>query len=196
MPLKIKYNAPVIISYTLVSFFVVLAIISLEANSSKSSSLGSISYYFSVGGNFDFKNPVSYFRLFSHIFGHIDWNHFFNNFMFILLIGPILEEKYGSNKLILMILVTALISGIIQTLFFSSGLLGASGVLFMMIILVSMSNFKDGEIPITFIFVIFLYLGKEFVEMFSFQASNISHSTHIIGGICGAIFGFLEGPKK
>lgn len=194
--MKVKYNAPVIISYTIFCFFIIIAILSLDVGAGNKEKPGYLSYLFSVGGAFDFSNPICYFRLISHIFGHADFGHFIGNFTLILLIGPILEEKYGSKKLILMILVTALIAGIIQSVFFNSWLLGASGVLFMMIILVSMSNFKDGEIPITFILVMTLYLGKEFIEIFSFKAENISHSTHIIGGICGAIFGFLEGPKK
>lgn len=193
--MKIKYNAPVIITFTLICFFVILTIMSAGLDFSNNAKHGSITYYFSVGGSFDFYNPTSYFRLISHIFGHSSFSHFFNNFMLIMLIGPILEEKYGTKKLILMILVTAFVAGIVQTIFFSSWLLGASGVLFMMIILVSMSNFKNGEIPITFLLVMCLYLGKEFIEIFS-DRSNISHSTHIIGGLCGAIFGFLEGPKK
>ena len=34
-------------------------------------------------------------------FAHMDWMHFIGNFSIILLIGPILEEKYSSRFLLL-----------------------------------------------------------------------------------------------
>ena len=40
-------------------------------------------------------NPLTYVRLFTHALGHADWKHFSNNFLYILLIGPMIEEKYG-----------------------------------------------------------------------------------------------------
>lgn len=192
----LKNNSPVIIIYALICFVIVLLIMTLEGSKAGEQSIGPISMTFSVGGPFSFTNPYSYFRLFSHIFGHINFGHFFNNFMLILLVGPILEEKYGGNKLLFMMLGTALITGIYQTLFFSTGLMGASGIAFMMIVLISMSNFKSGEIPITFLLVTFLYLGKEILDAISPQNDQISHSAHIIGGICGGFFGFLSRSKK
>ena len=194
--MRLKYNSPVIISYTLICCIVSILITTLDGDTSVTQKIGPIGQIFSVGGDFDFSNPISYFRIFSHIIGHINLMHFFNNFMLILLIGPILEEKYGSNKLLLMILSTAIITGIIQTLFFGSLLLGASGIAFMMIVLISMSNFKSGEVPITFLLIAFLYLGKEVLESFSVQKDSVSHFAHITGGICGGIFGFIDSSKK
>ena len=40
-----------------------------------------------------------------------------NNFLYILLIGPMIEEKYGSRNLIIMIALEALITGIINNIF-------------------------------------------------------------------------------
>ena len=50
-------------------------------------------------------------------------------------------------------------------LFFSTGLLGASGLVFMMIILVSASDLKRGEIPITMILAMLRKLW--FIAFFS-----------------------------
>jgi membrane associated rhomboid family serine protease len=105
-----------------------------------------------------------------------------------------LEEKYGSNNLLTMMFLTALITGILNVVFFSSGLLGASGIVFMMILLSSMTNLRQGKIPLTFVLVVFLFLGKEVLSIF--QNNNISEFAHIVGGICGAIFGFMGGAKK
>jgi membrane associated rhomboid family serine protease len=101
-----------------------------------------------------------------------------------------LEENYGSITLLVMILITALATGILNVLLFNSYLMGASGVVFMMILLSSFTNFSQGEIPLTFILVLILYMG---VQIFlSFEQDNISQFAHIIGGLCGSFFGFLR----
>lgn len=144
--------------------------------------------FFVVGNTLDIQNPVSIFTLFSHVLGHANWGHLLGNLTFILLVGPIVEEKYGSKRLLTMILLTALITGLLNVLFFNSGLLGASGVVFMLILLSSFTNVRSGEIPLTFIVVALLFIGKEILD--SVQNDNISQFAHIIGGICGSVFGF------
>jgi len=181
--MKIKYNAPVILSFALCSTAVVL--------------IGQIVGYqfvlrfFSVPGSgegFRFLS-LNMPRLVSHAIGHSGWAHLLGNFTFILLIGPILEEKYGSGPLFLMMVVTALATGILNVLFFPSGLMGASGIVFMLILLISFTNIKVGEIPLTFILVVLLFLIKEILNMF--ESNNISEFAHILGGLFGALFGFL-----
>jgi membrane associated rhomboid family serine protease len=126
--------------------------------------------------------------------GHANWTHLVSNFSVILLIGPILEEIYGSLALLLMILITALVTGVLNILFFPSNLLGASGVVFMMILLASFTNFSKGEIPLTFILILALYLGRELFT--SFQDNRISEFAHIAGGFCGSLFGFFRVPGR
>ncbi|MBN1463558.1 MAG: rhomboid family intramembrane serine protease, partial [Paludibacteraceae bacterium] len=116
------------------------------------------------------------------------------NLMLMLLIGPVLEEKYGSKKMLLMIIITAITTGITHKLLFSSGLWGASGIVFMLIILISFTNLKSGKIPLTFILVLIVYFGKEFVTMT--QTDNISQFAHIFGGICGGAYGFIINKNK
>jgi membrane associated rhomboid family serine protease len=105
-----------------------------------------------------------------------------------------LEENYGSSSLLTMIVITALVTGVLNVLFFRSPLMGASGVVFMMILLSSFTNFSHGEIPLTFILVLILYMG---VQLFSsFGSDNVSQFAHIAGGLCGSFFGFLHPPKR
>ena len=153
---------------------------------------------FTIYPVFDLANPLWYMRLFSHAMGHGSWAHLAGNFTLILLIGPILEEKYGSRDLFFMILVTALVTGILQIAFFDKALLGASGVAFMLILLSSYTNSRGGGIPLTFILVVILFLGKEVISALDLTDSdNISQFAHIIGGVLGGTFGFfLEGGAK
>ena len=111
------------------------------------------------------------------------------NIMLILVIGPLLEEKYGSADMIFLIVSTAIITGVVHFIFFPHVmLLGASGVAFAMILLASFTSIKDGSIPLTFILVFVLYIGEQVYDAI-FVSDNISHLTHIIGGIIGAYFG-------
>lgn len=45
-------------------------------------------------------SPLFYVRLFGHVLGHASWDHFTGNILLILVIGPMIEEKYGSKKII------------------------------------------------------------------------------------------------
>ncbi|MBF0433041.1 MAG: rhomboid family intramembrane serine protease [Fibrobacteria bacterium] len=178
--MKMRYNLPVFLTYTLLSAMVMLV---------SDVTGGAVGQgYFAVYPTMDFISPLSYWRLISHIAGHRDWMHLLGNFSFILLIGPILEEKYGSWKLLQMILITAIITAILNILLFSTGLMGASGIVFMFIILSSFTNFRSGDVPLTFILIILLFLTKEVQG--ALKSDNISQFAHILGGIIGSAFGF------
>jgi membrane associated rhomboid family serine protease len=176
--MNIKFNAPITllfaISCTLIFFL-------------DKSTLGSLMPMFTAHPILD-GNPLTYLTLVSHCLGHASMDHLLGNLTFILLLGPIIEEKYGSQRLLMMILVTALITGLVNFFLFKMALLGASGIVFMMILLVSFTNVKAGQIPVTFILVALLFVGKEVIK--SAEVNNIAESAHIIGGICGAFFGF------
>ena len=111
--------------------------------------------------------------------------------LMLLIVGPPLEEKYGGKKLVLTMAITALVSGLVQFIFFpGSALLGASGIVFMMIVLLSMTDMRSGRIPVTLILVLIFYIGREAVNGFALK-DNVSQITHIVGGACGAVAGFI-----
>ncbi|MFK7922772.1 MAG: rhomboid family intramembrane serine protease [Bacteroidia bacterium] len=186
--MRIEYNSPTVLTFTVIS--TILLVI-------QSFSPINVMEYFTVISVWDFADPLWYFRLFSHVLGHADWNHLMGNFTFILLLGPILEEKYGSKDILFMIIVTAFVTGILHIIMASifgdpntlEGLTGASGIVFMMILLSSIVNSKSGGIPITFVLVVALFLGKEVFNSVTAE-DNISQLAHIIGGIMGGMFGF------
>lgn len=180
--MKLTYNAPATLSFALVSA-IVLALDQLTG-------MRITEGLFSVDASMNPSDPLDYLRLFTHVLGHADWNHLMANLAFILLLGPILEEKYGSGTLLLMMVVTALVTGILNVLFLPTGLLGASGIVFMMILLVSFTNFRKGEIPLTFILIVVLYLARELIS--AFQSDSVSQLAHIAGGLVGSLFGFLR----
>jgi membrane associated rhomboid family serine protease len=177
--MRIRYNAPVILTFTLVSTGVLI----VDQILNGFTEAFFVSYPTFSGSILDF------LRLFTHVIGHQSWLHLMSNFSFILLIGPVLEEKYRSAALLMMILVTALVTGILNVLFFSTGLMGASGIVFMLILLSSFTNIRAGEIPLTFVLIVVLFLAREFID--ALAQDNVSQFAHIIGGVCGGLFGFL-----
>lgn len=181
--MKLTFNSPVVLIFSFICAGVyMLSTINIGNN------------YFVVFPEWSLSNPAWYFRVFSHTMGHASVEHLMGNMALFLLIGPIVEEKYGSKNLLIMMLTTALVTGLIHIMFFNVPLLGASGIVFMLILLVSLVNFKNKEIPLTFILIVVIFIGKEL--MGTFAEDNISHSTHIIGGIVGAGFGFALAGKK
>ncbi|NCN05642.1 MAG: rhomboid family intramembrane serine protease [Spirochaetales bacterium] len=183
--MRISYNAPVTLTFSLLAGLILL----LDSTVLPGITLG----LFAVGPSMNPANPLDWVRLFSHVLGHSGWDHLMSNISFILLLGPILEEKYGSGNLLIMFLVTALITGLLNVLLLSSGLLGGSGIVFMMIMLTSLVNFRAGEIPLTFIAIIVLYISRELIQAFS--SDEVSQFAHLIGGATGSLFGFLR-PKR
>lgn len=177
--MKIEYNAPIILTYALLASIILLV----------QQLFFDIMPLFTVYPEVSFTDPVWYFRLFSHALGHGDWNHLVSNFTIILLVGPILEEKYGSRDLLIMIVVTAFVIGLLQVFFFSTALLGASGIAFMLILLASYTRTRSGGIPLSFLLIVLLFLGKEIYQ--SFDEDQVSQFAHIIGGVLGGVFGFI-----
>ena len=185
--LRLQYNAPVVLTFSLLSLGAL--ILGMLTGG------GSTRLLFCVY-RAPLTDPLTYVRMFTHVLGHANYTHFIGNIMLLLVIGPPLEEKYGSRRLLGCIALTALISGLVQYLLFpSSALLGASGIVFMMIVLSSLAGMRAGEEPLTLVLVVLLYLGGEVVDAVTTRDS-VSQLTHIVGGLCGAVLGFSMGRSR
>lgn len=181
---KIQYNAIVILSY----FFICLVILILD----KLVQGRLVNNLFSTGRNDSLLNPLTYFKLISHSLGHSSWDHLYNNFLKILLIGPLIEEKYGSLNLLIMIILTSLIIGIINRIFSKNRILGASGIAYMLIVLCSFVNIESGKIPITVVLIILFFVVDEIINLLKRKKDGISHLGHVTGAICGILLGILS----
>ena len=175
--LRIQYNSPVVLSFALLSLLALL--------------LGQLTGGWTTRALFCvYRAPLTYVRMVGHVLGHFGYAHYMGNMTLLLVIGPPLEEKYGSRRLLGCILFTALASGLVQFIFFpGTALLGASGIVFMMIVLSSLAGMREGAIPLTLILVVLIYLGGEIVDAVTVR-DNVSQLTHIVGGLCGAGLGF------
>ena len=185
----IQYNAPTTLNFAIISFIVlVLGIATRGASTMK---------FFCV-----YRSPLTelltYPRFFTHVLGHSSFAHYSGNITLMLVLGPTLEERYGSRTLLKAIFITAFISGLLQwVLFPGTALLGASGIVFMMILMASLGGMRSGGIPLTLILVFVIYVGGEIYNGIT-AADNVSQLAHVIGGICGAVLGMgmRSDPKK
>ena len=184
--IKVSMNAPVILLFT----FLCLLALCLGALTNGASNRLLFSVYRS-----SLKSPLTYVRLFTHVLGHSSLSHLYGNICMILVIGPLLEEKYGSSDMAFVILTTALVTGLVNFIFFPhTALLGASGVVFAMILLSSFGSFEEGTLPLTFLLVAALYLGQQLYDGI-FVRDNVSNLTHIVGGGVGAFLGYRMNRK-
>jgi GlpG protein len=178
---RITFNAPVVLGIVAISFIATL----LGYLTGGITSRVLFTTYRSA-----IWSPMTWIRAFTHIFGHADWAHFVGNMSYLLLLGPMLEEKYGSKTLAGVVAVTAFSTSLVNYILFPDVMLcGASGVVFAFILLSSFTSFKQGEIPLTFILVAVFYIGQQVLEGL-FVRDSISNLSHIVGGIVGGILGY------
>lgn len=179
--IRISFNAPAVLW-----FAIICAVATLLNYLTKGAANQVIfsTYHSSLG------SPLTYLRFVTHVFGHADWAHLVGNMTYLLLLGPMLEEKYGSKTLVEVIVITAVVTAVANYIFFPMvGLCGASGVVFAFILMSPFTSFKEGEIPLTFILVAAFFIGREIIDGI-FVTDQISNLAHIIGGIVGGLIGY------
>lgn len=179
--MRITFNSPVVLTYTIVCvvFFLINTYLVAGFNN-----------HIALSPNFDW-NLHTYLTF---VLGHANLDHIMGNMAFVLLLGPLLEWKYGSKNLLILMVITAVVTGVLNKLFFNTGLIGASGIVFLFIVLSSFTNYTKGTIPLTFVLVFLLFVGKEIMSVY--KTDNISQFAHIIGGVIGGVSGFVIKLKK
>ena len=185
--LRITFNSPLVLGFSIACAAVTLL---GSLTGEKSTALLFSTYQAPLS------DPLVYLRLFTHVLGHSGLAHLVGNLAYILLLGPALEEKYGWKNLLTVILVAAFVTGAVHNLLFPRTiLLGASGIAFSFILLTSFTEFREGEIPLTFILVAVIYLGQQIWDGLTVR-DNVSNLSHIIGGLVGSGAGYLLNRKK
>lgn len=185
--MRITFNAPVVLSIVAISF------VATVLNYITSGSAGMLLF---MTYHSPLLSPMTWIRLFTHIFGHADWSHFIGNMSYLLLLGPMLEEKYSSRVILEIVIVTALVTGLVNYILFpGTALCGASGVVFAFMLLSSFTSFHEGEIPLTFILVAVLFIGQQIWEGIMVQ-DDVSNMAHIVGGMIGGIVGYGINKKS
>ncbi len=180
--LRLSYNAPAVLTF----FFLCVAAQGLCEIFGEP-----LRRLFMVSRGLVSWNPLTWLRLVTHVIGHAGWDHLFGNMMLFLILGPMIEEKYGSANTVFVILAAALATGLTYVIFFpGTAVLGASGVVFAFIILASITGFREKTIPLTFILVAALYIGQQVYNAVT-QDNHVAELSHIVGGAVGGSLGFV-----
>ncbi len=183
----ITFNSPLILGFVFAGFAVMLL---------GTVTGGAVTQLLFTTWHSPLTSPLTYLRLFTHVLGHNGWDHYIGNMAYILLLGPMLEEKYGTKRILGAMLITAVVTGLVNyILFWNVALCGASGIVFAFILLTSFTSFKEGELPLTFILVFVIYIGQQIFEGV-FVNDNVSNLSHIIGGLIGAVVGYRFNRKS
>lgn len=181
---NITVEAPVVVGYCLIC--VVIHVLN-------STILPGLSLFLGVDSHFSIRNPIHYARLFSHVFAHSSLSHLKGNMTYLLLVGPSAEAYFGSKAIFKVIQYVTLSSALSHLVLgkANSRQLGASGVVFAVIMLNSLVSAKTGRIPVSFVLIVILYLGEELLKLF-FGIDGVSHHAHLVGGVVGTAVGFRQ----
>ena len=126
----------------------------------------------------------TYICLITHAIGHADWDHFSRCFLMTFLMGPLIEEKYGSTTFLVMLLVTAVITGLVNIVFTTRGCIGSTCIVYMLIALSSCVNLRENKIPLTLVMIMIFYVVDEIRKLIFKKNDGISHIGHVTGAIC------------
>ena len=192
LKLKFEYDSPVMLTFA----FLTLIIFILDTFAFKGKLKDTWLFTPTAAGGafpFSFSDFPSILRLFIHVFGYDEASVLICNLIFILLLGPAMEERYGSVIIGIMIFVSALFSGVLNACFCQNAVCGAEPVVFMLILLWTMMQLSRSKISASAIAVIAL-----FVTMLVFRKNPnglVGLIVTIAGGLCGSLFAFLTSPK-
>ena len=192
LKLKFEYDSPVMLSFAFLTLIILL--LDTFAFKGKLKNFWLLTPTTAAGAfPFAFSDFPSILRLFIHIFGYSDISLLVCNLIFILLLGPQMEERYGSVIIGIMIFVAALFSGVLNACFCQNAVCGAEPVVFMLILLWTMMQLSRSKISASAIAVIAL-----FVAMLIFRKNPngvVGLVVTVAGGLCGSLFAFLTSPK-
>ena len=206
---RFLYDSPVSLSIVIASLLIFI----LDSLAFKGSLIQAA---FTCHGNsasdipFNFSSPVEYIRLITYALGNYSWESLLISSIFILLLGPLMEERYGSVMLAVMMAISTFVAGVLNACLIPQDLKGQSAIVFMLILLSVLTTLEKKEIPLSWILLFVTYLAQQmhFAAMnfttgtrlsdfafISFMQKNVGTFTLLAAGITGTLFGFLVAPK-
>jgi rhomboid protease GluP len=172
---RIEFNAPVMVCYALAA--VTATILPVQGK-------------LAIHGPIRLLDGDFLLSLFTWTLAHGGMTHLLSNFVVILLAGPLLEDRFGSLRMLGVLVTASVLVGLAHCILDPRGaLIGASGTVFCLIMLTAMLAGQSGTIPLTMLLVATLYLGRELAGLFA--NDGISQTAHILGGVLGVMLGLV-----
>lgn len=135
--------------------------------------------------------PTHWVRTVTHVFAHSSLPHIKGNMGMLMLVGPSVENEFGSENLAKIMLAVAVSSWFAHVLAGreNSVQLGASGVVFALILLNSLVSATVGTVPLSFVITAIIWVSEELYLLF-FGKDGVSHHAHLTGAIVGTLAGY------
>lgn len=143
---------------------------------------------------FSFKGAASYFRILCYSFSAVSWEVLITNILFVYLLGPAMEEKYGSVILAIMMLVAAVFSGVLNSCFCKAGIQGCASIIYLLVFISFFTSFTNRKLSINFVLILALFIAREFLIKNPNGIAGVG--VNFAGGICGSLLAFLAIPRR
>ncbi len=186
--LQLVFNSPVIVISALLSIVVLILHNSVVPNLIEiacSSNTAPLTEH-----AFNPINPLHYIRLFTLIFGHYTMQSLCLNLVIILLLGPRVEERFGSVLVMVMFAITSFVTGILSALFLQNPICGLDGIAMLLVILTLFECANLKEISFNYLILLVLLFVNSIV--LSVQQNYYGILLHYLGSLCAGSFGFLD----
>ena len=189
--IKLNYDAPVTIIFTLLS--VLLFVLDWFLLKNKLNSTILLTPTCDGEFQFSFKSFFSYLRLFLYVFGTGDALSFFAKLVIVSLIGSRMEERYGSMVIGIMIFVATIFTGVLAACCCKLPFAGSDAVVFMLILLDMLFHISKKSVSLSSALATALFIACLFIS--SNGNGMVGVLIIIAGGLCGSLFAFMASPK-
>lgn len=141
---------------------------------------------------FSFSNPLSYLRIFIHIFGSFSLVSM-SCYLCLITFVPNAERDFGTIPVIVMIALSAFFSGVLSACFCKNAVSGVEPIVYLLIFLNIFGGLQKKKIPVLqlLILVMFITCSIAMPE----NPDIITVLVQIAGGLCGSLVSFLTVPK-
>ena len=188
--LKITFDSPVTL---ILVFFCFLSGI-LSKSSPELQSFFSCPTCATGQNPFNFKSLADYFKLIFYPLGFSDWNVLSKNLVFILFLCPKVEQVFGKSVLSLILFVSVLFAGVICVCFSNFSMVGTSGIVCLLLILLLYSSIDKKDLPFSYILLALIYFACEIISIFS--SNSLVIFCHFAGALVGSLVGILSLNSK
>jgi len=188
---KVNLDAPVSITFVVLS--VVLFLLSTYVIKDKAGGLLLASATKAGGDNpFIASSVASYLRTILYVLGGTGIIPVLYNLTFILLLGPSLEEHYGSVLIGVCYFITAVFAGVLNACFCKTSLQGCACLVMMVIFLNALMNIYKQKLPVSSFLV--LIISIVIITLSGKDSGVAVIFINIVAGLCSALIAFIVSP--
>ena len=132
-------------------------------------------------------------RYFTHAIVHLSVPHILFNLSWFWLFGGAIERRLGSLYFLLLVLVSAAVTGAVQNYFTGPAFFGLSGVVYAVLgYVLVVDKLHPHSFDLSEGFFTMLLVGLVFGFISPLFGINIGNAAHISGFILGLVWGFLQ----